>query len=202
MRRTYRNILIAVLSIVVVSAALIGVSVPILESYLVVAKPLEHADAIVVMAGDPQERLPMAAELYKKGVAPKILLTNDGILGGWSVEQERNFFQVEWARHELLKMRVASGAIETLPYSSSGTVHDVLQTRAAALNKGMKSLVIVTSDYHTRRSLWTFEKFFRGTPVTIGIYPAKSKAVSSPFCRKFTLLGYEMLKYLYYRSRY
>src|SRR5437588_1875214 len=52
---------------------------PFLAERLIVARPMDHADAILVLAGSGAyfERTKKAAFLYKEGVAPGILLTND-----------------------------------------------------------------------------------------------------------------------------
>jgi len=52
--------------------------------FLVVRSPLNHADAIVVLSGSAAhvERAEWAAELYRRGLAPKIILTNDNQQGG------------------------------------------------------------------------------------------------------------------------
>ena len=54
-------------------------------NYLIVEKPLAQADAILVLGGSSVyiERTQKAAELYKQGVAPRILLSNDGARAGW-----------------------------------------------------------------------------------------------------------------------
>jgi uncharacterized SAM-binding protein YcdF (DUF218 family) len=154
------------------------------------------------MAGEEPIRLPAAARLYKEGRAPKILLTNDGIFSSWSEEKQRNLYQVEWAEDNLLKMQVPENAIVKLSYSSNGSIHDALNTRKYVLDKGLKDIIIVTSDYHTRRSLWIFERVFRGYPVKIGVYPAKSEVKSESALRRFMTLSFEMLKLIYYKSRY
>jgi uncharacterized SAM-binding protein YcdF (DUF218 family) len=182
--------------------ALIRISVPILEDFLVMDKPLPHADAMVVMAGSQSERLPAAAALFKKGTASNILLTNDGVLGAYSEEKQRNLYQVEWAESELLKMQVPKKAIVKLSYSSRGSIYDALNTRMVVREKAIKSIIIVTSDYHSKRSFWTFDKILRNNPVVIGIYPVKSKVVAMPYFKKFIPLSLEMIKYIYYNCKY
>ncbi len=175
---------------------------PNLEVFLVVNAPLRHADALVVMAGEVPVRLQAAARLYMEGKADKILLTNDGVLGGWSEEKQRNLYQVEWAEEELLKMKVPVKAIVKLAYSASGSVYDALNTRTAVMKMGIRSITVVTSDYHTRRSLWIFERVFRGLPVKIGVYSADSGMGRMSGLKKCLVLSYEMTKYLYYRCRH
>jgi len=190
------------LLLILVILGLFRLAVPALEGFLVVDRTLPHADALVVMAGEKPIRIPAAARLYKQGKAEKILLTNDGIFSSWSQEKQRNLYEVEWAEESLLKMKVPKSAIVKLPYSASGSIYDALNTRAFVLEKGIKSICIVTSDYHSKRSLWTFERVFRGCPIVIGVHPVKSGVTALAGYRKVTPLGLEFLKYLYYRCKF
>jgi uncharacterized SAM-binding protein YcdF (DUF218 family) len=187
---------------IVCTWALIRLSVLAMVNFLVVDKPLAHADALVVMAGSYSERLPASAKLYMEGKAPKILLTNDGIFSSWSEEKQRNLYQVEWAEDDLVHLQVPANAILKLTYTDSGSIHDALNARTAILAEGMKKIMIVTSDYHARRTLWTFEKVLHGYPVSIGVYPVKSNIMSLPNYKKFMFLGQEMMKFAYYKFRY
>ena len=63
-------------------------------------------------------------------------------------------------------------------------------------------LIVVTSDYHTRRSLWIFSRVLRKGGVSIGCYPAISAVSREPDMEKFLDLNRELIKYLYYRLRY
>ena len=60
--------------------------------FLIVERPLDRADAIVVLSGSSVyvERTAEAASLFQKGVAPKILLTNDDSQGGWNESEKRS----------------------------------------------------------------------------------------------------------------
>lgn len=190
------------LLLLIVGWTIIKFSTPMLEDFLIVDKPLSHADALVVMAGSMSERLPAAVRLFREGISPEILLTNDGILSAWSDEQHRNLFHVEWAESELLGMQIPRKAIVKLAYTSSGSIYDALNSRTEIIAKGIHSIIIVTSDYHSRRSLWIFEKVLRGHPVTVGVYPAKSAVSTSSDFTKFLELSREMIKYLYYTYSY
>jgi uncharacterized SAM-binding protein YcdF (DUF218 family) len=206
MSRQTRKILLAFLFVCAVVSVASILCFRWLNDYLVVAKPLEHADAIVLMAGDnSRDRLPAVADLFKKGVAPTILLTNDGVLGAWSKEYSRNLYQAEWSRLELLHRGVPRNAVVILEYTHSGTFFDALNTRAYVQATKITSLVIVTSDYHTRRTLWSFAQVFAGSAVNLGIYPAKpytgSTSVIGQMSRFRTLL-IELIKLNYYKFRH
>ena len=99
-----------------------------LETYLIFEKPITQADAIVVMAGSPGERLPAASFLYRQGTAPKIILTNDGVFSAWSELFQRNLYEIEWAEQALIQDGIPEQAIVKLPFSESGTYYDAHTT--------------------------------------------------------------------------
>jgi len=189
---------IFVLTVTVSVSLLLSVA---LEPFLVVSVPLPRADAIVVMAGGNDVRLPPVAELYREGVATGVLLTNDGIFASWSQKYQRNLYLVEWAREDLVKMGVPENAIALLNYTASGSIHDALNTLAyVRTHPEIGSLLVVTSDYHTRRTLWTFRRVFEGQGTQIGVYPVAD--LSETWWRRTCVLYLEFLKYVYYRVAY
>ncbi len=149
---------------------------PLLASFLIVEKPLEKADAIFVLGGSTTyiERNRKAAELYKQGVAPKILLTDDGLQGSWNSIEQRNPYYVELGRRELISQGVPENVIETLPAIVNGTKDEAELFVKTARENDLKSVLLVTSAYHTRRALRTFEKVSAdsGLKMEIGIESA------------------------------
>ncbi len=149
---------------------------PFLAKFLIVEKTLLKADAILVLGGSSVyiERTQKAAILYKQGVAPKIILTDDGGKAGWSNTEERNPPFVDLAKKELIAQGVPADAIEILQPQVSGTFSEAEIMLEEAKKNSLSSFVIVTSAYHTRRSLWIFEKVFaeQNTRIEIGIAPA------------------------------
>jgi len=140
---------------------------------LVVSAELEHADAIVVLSGSSvyMERASLAAQLFQAGRAPKIILTNDGIVSGWSQAEERNPLFIERAAMELQRAGVPAASIESLMPRMRSTYAEARLLREYAESRGLRSLIIVTSGYHTRRALWVFRRVFEGSGVEIGIAP-------------------------------
>jgi uncharacterized SAM-binding protein YcdF (DUF218 family) len=127
---------------------------------LIVEKPLEQADAILVLSGSSTfvERCDKAAELFRIGKAPKIFITNDGNRGGWSRRDGRNLFYWESAQRQLTKQAVAAEAIEVLPETVEGTKDEAVLLVKTAKERNLNSILLVTSGYHSRRTLWIFEK--------------------------------------------
>ena len=131
-----------------------------LARVLIVEQPLDRADAIVVLSGSETyiERVEEAASLYKAGVSSKILLTNDGRRGGWDESEKRNPYFFERARWELIRSGVPKTAIEVLMSPGDGTFGEAHTVIDNAVRSNQTSILIVTSPYHTRRALWTYQK--------------------------------------------
>lgn len=138
---------------------------------LIVTRRLEHADAIVVLSGSSTyvERSQWAARLYNDGRAPRIILTNDGLLGGYSSEIDRNPFFVELAKAELQRAGVPTDRIEVITKLGENTYDEATFLRDYSTRHNLRSLLIVTSAYHSRRAFWVFERVFQGTEITLGI---------------------------------
>lgn len=142
--------------------------------WLIKGADLSHADAIVVFSGSSAylERTRHAAQLFREGRAPRIILTNDGQRGGWSDAQQRNLFFVEREAEELKRAGVPADRIEVLSQVVSSTYEEAELLRAHAAERGLHSLLFVTSTYHSRRALWTLRRSFEGRPVAIGLVTA------------------------------
>lgn len=138
---------------------------------LVVRSELPHADALVVLAGSSTyvERTHRAAQLFAEGVAAKIVLTNDNLPSGWSAVHQRNPLFVERAADELRRQGVPAEKIEIVPGAVSSTYDEIKRVREYSVAHGLRSILVVTSAYHSRRAWWTLRHVFRGSDVAIGL---------------------------------
>jgi uncharacterized SAM-binding protein YcdF (DUF218 family) len=132
-----------------------------------------RADALVVLSGSSAylERTHHASKLFREARAPRIIVTNDGLPSGWSSEQQRNPLFVEREVKELQHDGVPSERIEIVPRVVSSTYDEALALREYAAAKGIRSILVVTSAYHSRRALWTLRRAFRKTGIEIGMDP-------------------------------
>jgi uncharacterized SAM-binding protein YcdF (DUF218 family) len=167
-----------------------------IRSVLTVHKPLETSGAIVLLAGDYEERAPLVAALYRAGRGERILLTDDGVRRGWSREHQRNLYTNERVVALLLKQGVPRTSIIMLPFWKSGTVYDAVAVRDYISRHATGSILLVTSDYHTRRSLWIFQRVLLRYPVTVGIEPSRSSL------NRFPEIMVEYIKFTYYLIRF
>lgn len=178
--------------------------------WLVIDSRPERADALVVLGGSStyEERTEHAARLFREGFAPVVLLTDDGRRGGWSQAEQRNPFFVERAAASLEAAGVPAVDVETLKPQTSSTYEEARLLRDYATARGLNSLLIVTSGYHSRRARWTFERVFRDTGVRVNVVsvepgqqtPAPSTWWLSP--RGWRMVALEYLKLAYYQLRY
>lgn len=140
-------------------------------SVLVVRRPLEGADALVVLSGSSvyQERARWAARLFREGRAPRVVLTRDGHAGGWSQERGRTMLFYERSVEALEREGVPRERVEVLPQLVASTYDEAVALREYAARSGARRLLVVTSPYHTRRALWTFGRVLATTGVEVGI---------------------------------
>ncbi|HEV7903239.1 MAG TPA: YdcF family protein [Pyrinomonadaceae bacterium] len=140
---------------------------------LVVQDELPQADCIFVLSGASEyvERTRHAAELWRRGVAPKVVLTNDNLRGGWNSAEQRNPFFSERAAEELRRAGVPAAQIEVLPEPVASTYDEAVRLRAYASEHKLDSVLVVTSAYHSRRALWTMRRVLRDSGVRVGVSP-------------------------------
>ena len=138
---------------------------------LIVKAEIGSADALVVLSGSSSylERTQKAAELYRQGRAPLVLLTNDHTRGGWSQALQTNPFFVDRALEELTKRGVPAERIRIVPGVAASTHSEAVIVKDYAAAQGLRSVLIITSAYHSRRALRTFRTNFADTKIIIGL---------------------------------
>jgi uncharacterized SAM-binding protein YcdF (DUF218 family) len=177
---------------------------------LIVKSELASPDAIVVMSGSSTylERADWAAKLYSEGRAPIVILTNDSLIAGWDKEQERNPYFYELAAKELQKQGVPDSKIQVVSDIALGTYEESLGVRDYATAHNLKRLLIVTSGYHSRRTLWSMRHACEGSGIELGI-DSPPPGWQTPFPSRWwwrrwgwKVVGGEYVKLIYYRMRY
>ena len=164
-------------------------------TFLVVNDILDKSDAIVVLGSDPRGmREDWAAILYKKGLGKKIIMC--GYQVGWQAST------AEIMKRHALALGVPEGAI-ILDYgwNNNGTWDNAINCLKIVRENNFKSAIVVTSNYHTRRSRYAFKKVFRDSNVRILISPCpggsfapgewwKSRELSKSVFLEYTKLIY------------
>lgn len=150
--RTLRIFLIAVLAALLLLSLTSG-------SYLVVNDP-QKADVIVVLAGETNWRPARGVQLLSQDYAPRMLL--DVPAAGIIYDQSM--------------LNIAKGYVQHLPQSQDVSICPIvgLSTKTEAQdvmaclkNSGARRILVVTSDYHTRRARSVFQHELRGYDISV-----------------------------------
>lgn len=160
--------------------------------------PLSNGRVIYVMGGAGNSlriRFSKAAELYKQGLASRVLIKGDNMLMEYSPSLGRNLLHDEWARLMLVGLGVKEGDIEAIAVEDGllGTYQEAKTLSDVASRRGYGALVLVSSDYHTARVWYIFSKLMRQMKVTLYVYPARDNHGG------YTLLE-EFIKFACYRA--
>jgi len=118
--------------------------------WLIRVDPLRPADVIMALGGDPRcGREREAAELYRRGLAPRIIVS--GVPYAWGLNTG------ESARQYLLSLGIPEKDILVFRESWNTRIEARELIRLMREN-GWKSALIVTSPFHSRRALFTVER--------------------------------------------
>jgi uncharacterized SAM-binding protein YcdF (DUF218 family) len=168
---------------------------------LVVEVPLSDPDAILSLASHEWERLPRTAALAASFPRARVILTDPSLM------TEANCHDCANRGRRLVRLGVDASRIVHLPVLAAGTHGEALAALGYTRANEIKRLVIVTSPYHTRRSLATFRAVFDGSGVVLGIQPASVTPAIRPafwwlqgYDRAY--VPYEWAAVLYYRWQY
>ena len=149
--------LIGLLCFILVFAAIYLVRHPLLRfagEALVVEDSLQKSDAIVVLSADNfyADRATRSAEIYRQGLAPIVVASG---------ERLRPYAGItELMEHDLIERGVPKEKIMRFPHDADSTRGEAESLAKLAKEKNWKSVIIVTSNYHTRRARYIFEKVF------------------------------------------
>jgi uncharacterized SAM-binding protein YcdF (DUF218 family) len=148
-----------------------------------------RADAIVVLGGGPETRPVVAAELWRRGLADKILVSQGS--------EDRN---------RLLKMGVPADAIEKFGTAITNTRDEAVALREWAERNPASVFIIPSEIFSARRVRWIFRRQFSGTAVSIEVPsfepPDYTRWNWWKTEKGLATFRTELLKYMYYRLRY
>lgn len=146
------------------------------------------ADAIIVLSG-AGGRLEKGIGLFHEGYGGHLILSNsgdfdEGVLVESGVPVERVIME--------------SGAVSTY---TNATL-----TREIVLDRGFRSVVVVTSEFHTSRSKYIFNRVYRDTGVVLSVVGSRSGfARAGVWWFSFKgvyVMAVECVKWVYYLGRY
>jgi uncharacterized SAM-binding protein YcdF (DUF218 family) len=144
-----------------------------LARWLVVADPLTHAQAIVVLGGHLPFRAMEAASLYRQGWAPEVWLTRssspaeEGALARLGI---RVLGEEHYNRQVLERLGVPTDAIRSLREGAQNTVEEVQLVARELKQVGGGRIILVTSKAHSRRVRATWHALVGDAPHAVVRY--------------------------------
>lgn len=153
--------------------------VPILTAmgdYLILDHPLKAADLIVCTPGPPLEQSLTAAELFQKGLAPRIFIPQEPPPAGLDILREKGGRYPE--TRGLFVDTLKSLNVPESAYIVGKDVVDSLREEAEALKervqkKEVRSMIVVTPPYSARRTYRVFRDILEGEGAEIMISPSR-----------------------------
>lgn len=136
-----------------------------LGSILVTDMEAVAVDAIVVLGGGGPSRPREAADLFRSGLSQRVILTTQEDPDGYA-ELNRMGIQLyrpyENSRRILVGLGVPAESIQRIENPVSHTISELREIRDFASRQDWNRLILVTSNYHTRRTQLTSRHVFSG----------------------------------------
>jgi len=158
----------------------------------IVSDPLGPADAVAVFGGGLADRPLAAARYYRQGLVTKILVSDDRQAPAA-------------AEAVLLKLGAPESAIETFGHALGNTHQEALALRDWAEQHNLRSIIVPTEIFSTRRVHWMLHRVFppdfviRVAALDPSVYSRADWWKDNNGISAFKI---EFLKYLYYIVRY
>ena len=143
-------------------------------NFLVVSDRIKQVDAIVVLSGSEDDRIPEAARLHKAGISDTVILTDTGLSKTPTPgTEEIPINPTRIKAEELAGMGVPISNI-LLPEGVVGSTAEEAQAVLDMMQRqGLASAVVVTDPYHTRRTSLIFDQVFDESGIKLLIHPVE-----------------------------
>jgi uncharacterized SAM-binding protein YcdF (DUF218 family) len=200
-KRTWLVVLVVVLLLVVVFRERV---LHAAGAFLINEDVVEHADVIYVLGGAPFDRGSYAAGMLAAGVAP-IAYTTGSNFSSILKAEGREVSEAELSRMAAIRAGASPQRILPFPYGTS-TFEEAQGVLHHAQRLQVDTIVVLTTDFHTRRVGKVFRKRFEGT----GIHVLVASAPSSDYDadrwwaseQGLLMVNNEYVKTLFYALKY
>jgi hypothetical protein len=175
-----------------------------IADFWTVSDPVYEADAVVILGGGVYDKSKIAADLYRRGLTKKILVSDvldssHAIVGG-------HYSDTTLSREALRGYGIPDEAVETFGTVNKNTRNEAVALRDWIAQKSAASFIIPTEFLFSRRVRWIFNREFAGRNVQISIYPFETSHYNrNDWWRTEegkSAFELELIKFIYYRIRY
>ena len=210
--RANRRIGRKLFAVLLVFVVLIGLAylerAPILSGVArawIIDEPVSRADAIVIIGGGLQTRTFAAARMYHQGIATNILIARSKL----SPTDRIGLTQPErvLAEKVLTEKGVPAERIQTFGEAVTSTKDEAIALREWALaHPEVKTIIVSTELFHTRRVKWIFGKVFKQTSVKVKVTAIEQEEYTSgnwwQHEEGFIAFELEVVKSAFYHLKY
>lgn len=148
---------------------------PLLQSvadFLISDETMKKSDVIIVLGGEIKgERTKRAVELYNRGLADKLLFS-DGTDLSWRTKAVDEMVALA------LELGVSQKDILKETYSRS-TYENAVYSKKVMQEHNYQSAIVVTTDWHSKRSNFIFDKVFEGSNIKLTYANAPDDRIDS-----------------------
>ena len=161
-------------------------------------EPLSSETVVYVLGGshkDLEQRFKTAAALCRQGPCGRIVLFSAPGAAEYEPALGRNLTNDEWQIKKLTGLGVPREVLDPVSFKKGifGTFTEATGLSALAAQRGYKRILLVTSQFHTRRTWITFSKTFAKRNIAISIQAAHDSVTLGELLSEY-------LKYLIYKD--
>jgi DUF218 domain len=168
-----------------------------------VSDAIEGADAVVILGGGVSDRSKIAADLYRRGLTNRILISD--VLDSSHAVGVGHFSDTALSQETLRRNGVPDEAVEIFGTANQNTRNEAVALKNWSDRNSATSFIIPTEFIFSRRVSWIFKRVF-GRNVRISVFsfdPAEYNRTdwwkTNEGKRAFKV---ELLKFVYYHFRY
>lgn len=140
--------------------------------FLIVEETAATSDVIIVLGGEIKgERTKKAVDLYKKGYADRLLFS-DGTDLSWRTK----------AVDEMVALALELNTPEKNIFKetkSRSTYENATYSKVMMIENNWTSAIVVTTDWHTKRSQHVFDQVFKGSGIQLTYAGAPDERIDS-----------------------
>ncbi len=143
-------------------------------TWLVAEDAFARADMALVLSGGEIPRTLAARDLYRQGRVARIVVipeppppyADELIRLGLQARD-----QPSWSERILVASGVPRERVSVFPHPINGTIHEALELRRFLSDRGISSVVLVTSRLSSRRARFIFRRVLKPTPMIVWSFP-------------------------------
>ena len=146
--------------------------------WFVVSDASVGADAIICLSGDRETRNPECLRLWKEGYAKRLFVTEERPKNKEFNQLELSHLEFAQAVTKRMKLNAVWELLPSLSGGATSTFDEAEDALAMARQEGWARIILVTDEFHTRRSLLAFKKVFEGSDIEVQVAGAPNEVFS------------------------